>query len=49
MNRRDGRELHHLGHAEGFVLSVGLPGPVRLQRPAKEQEASRSVLGGQQR
>lgn len=49
MSRRDGQELHHLGHVEGFVLSVGLAGPVGLQRPAKEQEASRRVLGGHKR
>lgn len=41
MSRRDRRERHHLGPAEGAVLSVGLAGPVCLQRPAKEQEASR--------
>lgn len=49
MSRRDRRERHHLGSAKGAVLSVGLAGPVCLQRPAKEQEASGRVLGGQQR
>lgn len=33
----------------GSVLSVRSAGPVSLQRPPKEQEASRRVLGAQQR